>query len=242
MPQRIYSVPPVQPFSAPANPVDSRAIARITSGGANREWEMMNWYVGLAQKDLQSISSGDFLNLQEELVALVRTLYRHDNPEPPKRVQIKRLQLAISRHLSELLERGQTKFAPFKIVSWIVCLKKAASIGGMPALPPESPGIFTWDTVRPKTTSQLVETSALHWFNQLLKQHADSIGRCVHCDKIFLQFRRNARYCSRRCQSVAAMRVIRNKEKQQTKAGLKTAQSKDSRALDRNQRLRKDGK
>ncbi len=229
MPQRIHSVPTVQPFSAPANPVDSRAIARIKSSDANREWETMNWYDGLAQKDLQSISSGDFLNLQEELVALARTLYLHNNPEPPKRLQIKRLQLAISRHLSELLERGQTTFAPFKIVSWVVCLKKAASIGGMPALPPGLPDIFTWDTVRPKTPSQLVETSALHKFNQLLKQHAGSIGRCAHCDKIFLQFRRNAHYCNRQCQSVAAMRAIRARKKQK-KAGSKRAHLKGSRA------------
>ena len=197
----------------------------------------MNWFVELAQEDLRNISQGDLLNLQEELVALVRTSCRITNAEPPKLSQVKQLQHDISGHLNDLLERGQTQFSHIQICSWIVCPKKAFSVQrmlaqGMSAPPPRSPDVFHWDVIQPKKPSQLVKTCALHFFNQLLKlkMHADSIARCAHCARIFLQFRRNARYCSRRCQSVAAMRVIRNKEKQQTKAGLKTVQSKGSRA------------
>ncbi len=228
------SYPLVLPYLVPHDPVDVRAIARITSGGGNWEWQVMNWFVRWAQDDLGNISAGELLNLQEELVALVRTSCRLINAEPPKLSQVKQLQHDISGHLNELLERGQTLFSPIQIRSFIFCPKKAFSVQGRlaqgrPAPPPRSPDVVHWNVLQPKNPSQLVKTSALHLFNQSLKQHADSIGRCAHCARIFLQLRRNAHYCNRQCQSVAAMRAIRARKKQK-KAGSKRAHLKGSRA------------
>lgn len=236
MPQRPIheDYPVVLPSLVTRNPVDARAIARVTSGGGNWEWDVMNWFVRRAQDDLGNISDGDLLNLQEELVALVRALYRKGSETPlPKLDVIEYLQIQNISHLRRLLDDGWTYFGRFPIASWILIPKRAKDVHLTPEVTPEArakmPEVVPIESVRPEDDRWLVATCALHLLNRLLKTYAASVERCAHCARIFLQLRRNAHYCNRQCQSVAAMRAIRARKKQK-KAGSKRAHLKGSRA------------
>ena len=64
-------------FRRPINTEDERILQRINF---NDEWELMKWYVQVAQKPLQEMSKGDIVSLQEEIKALERTLFHEINP------------------------------------------------------------------------------------------------------------------------------------------------------------------
>jgi hypothetical protein len=52
----------------------------------------------------------------------------------------------------------------------------------------------------------------IHEFAKLLEKYGSLLSKCPHCSRIFLQLRKNAMYCDRKCQRVAVMRKIRAKK------------------------------
>ncbi len=52
-------------------------------------------------------------------------------------------------------------------------------------------------------------TSILRHLASLLEMYCDHVRRCLHCAGLFLQFRRQQRFCGRRCQSIVAARKTR---------------------------------
>jgi hypothetical protein len=44
---------------------------------------------------------------------------------------------------------------------------------------------------------------------------ADKLRRCLHCQSVFLQVKRSAKYCRSKCYTVACMRRLRAKRKAQ---------------------------
>jgi hypothetical protein len=51
----------------------------------------------------------------------------------------------------------------------------------------------------------------MFFFNELLQKYCDKIRQCPHCHSAFIQFRKNAVYCSREFQSVGYMRRVRGR-------------------------------
>ena len=178
--------------------------------GDRPSWYEMNWFVEFSKKDLKKLRPGDLLNLQEEFLA-------HEGPGifqqrvSPTLDELQITQTVVTRHLLELVERGYTKLGPFEHEDHLVRPRKDM-FPDMPDLP-ES---FWKDQKLVDLESVVVETVAdeksprlVCKFSTLFKEHVAAVRRCPHCSAIFLRFKRNATYCSRKCQSVAFMRLKR---------------------------------
>jgi hypothetical protein len=178
----------------------------------------MNWYVLFAKEDLAKLTAGDTLNLQEQICAIWVKLRYIDKrashptrPELPSFQQVQELQDAVIKHLSEIVVDGETKAGPFQISRFI----SQPLIRLNEDEPDRSPvlGVGDWESqiliTGPKHDT-FKDYLITHLFD-LLAEHADSVKACPHCRQGFLQLRRHAVYCSRACQSVAAMQKQRAK-------------------------------
>ena len=110
MPQRGFKIEAINwdDYLVPIlEPTDQRALERI--GFGKNKWDELNWYVRFAQMDLDNASQGDFLSLQEEFAALVTVHFRSRSPESvPSRKQIIEIQRTVLKHLTDLVDRGET--------------------------------------------------------------------------------------------------------------------------------------
>lgn len=174
----------------------------VTDRGAG--WDLLKWLVRLANTDVRQLREGDLLNLQEDLReffslgALVQGKY-----PLPSVAELETAQKTIAKHLHELMEEGRTDIGPFG--STTVALRR-------PVLGSEGQPVFI---------SMIFPTEPQHYliqeFAKLLCQYGSLISKCPHCGQIFLKLRTKALYCSRNCQSVAAMRKIRAENVKVTK-------------------------
>ena len=64
-------------------PRDEPALKRMRF--LNGRWDQLNWYVELIAKDLSRLSKGEWSILQEEVVAIHRTLSNYPNAKTPER-------------------------------------------------------------------------------------------------------------------------------------------------------------
>jgi hypothetical protein len=181
-------------------PEDRRALERIKFDVS--EWDQMNWYVTLANADMGHLSPGETLSLQEEVRSLERTLFRDILKVPlPELEEIRNLHSIIRTHLESLADKGYAVIGPFSLKVHIV----------RPKVPPFEHGQGWYDLVH---YPDLTEGDLLAYhMSQLLQKFGHAIRRCPHCNKIFLQQRRNGRYCGRTCQSRAVMKRIRAEKK-----------------------------
>jgi hypothetical protein len=65
-------------------------------------------------------------------------------------------------------------------------------------------------------------SSLAMWLVSLLEKHADRVRRCPHCERIFIQNKRSARFCGQACYSVVSTRAWREKQAKQSKAKKKS--------------------
>src|SRR5262249_40363381 len=81
------------------------------------EWDRLNWYVQLMAKQLDILSEGELLTLQEEFVVLQRTLCPHYSYALPKPTlkEIKDFQAKVKQHLECLVNNDETCFGPFPV-------------------------------------------------------------------------------------------------------------------------------
>ncbi|MCA9469664.1 MAG: hypothetical protein KC643_30050 [Nitrospira sp.] len=171
-----------------------RARERVSLGGDR--WQEMAWYVNFSTLDFNNMSDGDLLNVQEEIIAICHNVISPFRYDLPTRDKIKPIQEEIAKHLKAMVETGSTRLGPF---SYFVFVSR-------------NPYATAKIAVNPETREILLPTLRFQ-FSELLPFFADSFFRCPKCQKIFLQFRRHAKFCSRICQSRAAMETIREKKK-----------------------------
>jgi len=208
------------------DPRDEAVLGRINY--FTGDWERLNWYVQLITRRLDCVSGGELLMLQEEFGALERTLRGNDKSVKPSLEAIKGFQNSVKRYLECLVDDDKTTLGPF-LVSIEVSLPRAAAERGER----NKDGISMLFRSKDRTTSTLnritsrqtvkeMEPCLLYHMAQLLAQFGASLKRCNHCLRIFLQSRRHAAYCGRKCQSVAAMREVRRKLKERQSKRRKT--------------------
>jgi hypothetical protein len=213
------------------DPQDQAALRRINY--FTGKWDWLNWYVQLMAKKLDTLSEGERLTLQEEFVALQRTLCHYYYAVPkPTHDEIKTFQAHVKKHLECLVNNYETSLGPFPICIEIRLPKAERERGekdhdwiskefGLAAS--KAAGLTQF------SSSEIVkgmQPCLLYQLAKLLQQFGASIKRCNHCSEIFLQPRSNANYCGRKCQSVAAMREIRRKRKEQKEGSKRRKPSK----------------
>ena len=169
---------------------------KIIDRGAS--WDLMKLFIRLANTNVRQLRAGDFLNLQEDYMEFFSLGFIKF--EPPNVDQFESLQKTLSKHLYELMDQGKTVLGPFE--SKIVAMRQPVKISDS-----EERVIFTcmnWHTDYDKFY--------IHEFAKLLEKYGSLLSKCPHCSQIFLQLRKNAMYCDRKCQRVAVMRKIRAKQ------------------------------
>jgi len=172
------------------HPDDARALSRIRFTAS--EWDQLNWYVQFSARPLKDLSPGERLTLKEEATAIERTLvrkvYGHESvPEIADR-ELQQLHSFFRQALTTLATEGAVQLGPFEIDTHIVHGLVSEHVGGR---------------------GLLGDRFMVYHFSKLLTHHPKAIRICPHCHTLFLQFRKNALYCSRACQSVAVMRLRR---------------------------------
>ena len=174
---------------------------KVIDRGAS--WDLMKFFIRLANTDVRQMRAGDFLNLQEDYLKFFSFGSMNIKFEPPNVDTFESLQKTLSKHLYELMDKGKTYLGPFG--STIVAMRTLAKISDS-----EERVIFhctNWPT-------ELMDLDKwhIHEFAKLLEKYGSLLGKCPHCSRIFLQLRNNAMYCDRKCQRVAVMRKIRARQ------------------------------
>jgi len=200
------------------DPADERTLARIKFWD---EWERMKWFVELAQKPLKEMTQGEITTIQEEIRAMVRTLFHETTPPLFDKRKIIRLQGTLLKHLQELIMTGQTMFHNISMRLWIVHLPQAINHSKRvreqhnrsgPDFSPPPRDLASW------LTPSSGEKGLISEMGQLLRKYGASIRRCPRCTKIYLQLRTTAGYCSRECQSRAITKKKRDEKKERGKS------------------------
>ena len=220
MPQRPRSRI-IEPFEVrphdDVHPQDCRALERIRFHFS--DWDRMNWYAELIKKDLGKMTPGEVLALQEEFRALKRILWLPFGKGSqfsllPPVAEMKATQSLVAKHLQELADKGETTLGPFQLKTHVISPAHAFRDrykGMEPSALRQLAGVD-------HKTDLLSGNGLVYYLAELLKTFGGSIRRCPHCSTIFLQFRRNAQYCGRKCQSVAVMRKKRSVAKAKPRA------------------------
>lgn len=189
-------------------------------------WDQMAWFVKLANAgDLSMLSPGDVQNLQDECQAIrMKPRSFHGTPLDRKRypflhgwvgslspslTQLQDIQSAVASRLKSLLDGDNTYFHS---VPETTRFRKSTDVERRNEYPPH--------LIYHISTAGSWPNEFLSRMVRLLEQprkggvlFVDSIRRCPHCDKAFLQLRRNATYCGRKCHSVAGMQRLRAEQK-----------------------------
>jgi hypothetical protein len=199
-------------------PQDEPALERMHF--LNGRWDQLNWYVELIAKDLSKLSDGEWTVLQEDVVALHRTLSYYPNAKAPERQDLLKFQHEISRHFAHLRSGGVVKIGPLPITHEIQVTRKVSSKVSRPfslveyfeqrdqPLEGEVEVRYT-----PRLPAHDWRTWLLDHFGRLLGELGASIRQCPHCSKWFLQFRKSAIFCGRVCQNRAGAEAARERKR-----------------------------
>ena len=166
------------------------------------------------------MSEGDIQNLREECQAIRRLLnpFRATEPDrkkypflrggtswsPPTKDQLEQLQETVAWHMNAIADGQEVRIGPFN-VRHETRFRRSTEIEKQEGYYDYL--IFTTEIIQPHGNP--VEDELLIRMARLLEEFADKIRRCPHCHNVFLQFRRNARFCGRECHSVAGMQKLR---------------------------------
>jgi hypothetical protein len=165
-------------------------------------WDLFKLFVSLANTDVRQLRAGDLLNLQEDLMKFYSLGSLSTKIPPPNVDELDSFQKTLSRHLRELMNEGKTTLGPFQ--STILAMRQTIKL-------PNSDERTIFRSMNFPTGE---DKFLIHEFAKLLEKYGSLLSKCPHCGRIFLQLRKNAVYCDRKCQRVAAMRNIRAKQKE----------------------------
>lgn len=223
----------------------SRARERLGLDRLDRARPLLDWYVRFIQQDLEKLSPGEWLTLQEDLTALEHEIGQVWSPKEvgltyeiardPK--WIHELQQYLGPRLEGLADRKEgPDFGTFTIH---VTLTSVSTLEGWkrgrrgPAYlvfrdllgdTEKVPMPDGREQDRPSTSAFLFHIA------HLLENVQQEIRRCPRsrCNRLFFQFRRHAAYCSRTCQSIAATEAIRKRQREETMKRSKARQREKS--------------
>jgi len=175
----------------------------------------LQWLLNLADKDLSVISSGDWTNLEYELLAFhqVPLVARVGSKigvitRFPTKKDVELFHSSIKKELNRLIEERTAVFDTGPIVLHInprIGLKISESDDGKlnkEIIQEHSP----WEV------SPVAETrwgASQYILSDLIPRYAHIIRRCPECNKLFLADRKNQSYCSLKHQNYAAGRKYR---------------------------------
>jgi hypothetical protein len=205
--------------NAQFTPTEQRALTRTgTDKGPSGE---VDWFIRFANVNLEGASEGEVLTLQEEFTALEKAhcnmpdRYRLESgadgvemievPFTPTPKDLIEVQKIIQSHLSELADKGFTKFP---VMPTQMILAYPRRMGKKIELPSYIPDCGVAHYVASTSFTKLV-----YYMGHLLGKVGKPVLRCPHCRTIFLRGRRNQEHCSRSCQSVAAVQRRRSEVK-----------------------------
>lgn len=220
--------------------MDDQAFQRIHIDS----WSQLNWYVNFAQQDLKALSSEALGQLQHEITSIQRAFYGHMSRRYLSPQKLVKTQFAVYAHLTELADTGETYFSDFLVHGWVnrrdalsqnsqsethnQILEYLKQVEGYSAedLAP-NPGRTVGSARQIRSFVSLTylvpdpDQAFLFHLARLLGEFGDRLRRCrrAECNKVFLQERTTARFCSRECQSVTASALYRAREKQPLQQG-----------------------
>lgn len=175
----------------------------------------LQWLLNLADKDLSAISSGDWTNLEYELIAFHQVLpvARGDRKVDytariPTKKDVELFHSSIKKELNRLIEESTAVFDTGPIVLHInpwMGVKISESDDGK----------LNKEIIQehaPWVVSPVAETrwgASQYILSDLISRYAYIIRRCPECSKLFLADRKNQSYCSLKHQNYAAGRKYR---------------------------------
>ena len=173
----------------------------------------MDWYVQFACLDFSDMSEGKHHEVQEEVIAICLELsqatpFKFLTPD-----QLKTFQQEIAKCLKDLIGKGCAVIGPISYTFLILRPQHQSLIGELETPHLSLPNEVTIRLMGQMSTSSETIHALRYHFTSLLPSFANSVLSCPRCQKIFLQFRRHAKFCSRVCQSRAAMDSVREKKK-----------------------------
>lgn len=165
----------------------------------------LEWLLLFSQRDLSDLSSGDWSNLQYEMLAFGRygapvkkrgVWTRQGLLSPlslvftptalPTMKRVRVFQGLVHKAVEGILSKCSLVFEP-----------KALQLVLYPSRDPKP----TWDMV---SASEVSEAALEYALVHLLAQGADRLRRCPRCQKLFLADRVSQEFCSRKCQTQVA--------------------------------------
>ena len=211
-------------------------LARERAGFDSGAWDTMNWYVRFAELDFDNLSDGDLRNFQEEVVALCEVIEKGGYRPLLTRTGLVTLQKEIAKHLKSLVDRGRADFGTFSYT--VVIYRLQEMLEKCQDFNPEgiknAPKVAVSKKFTHCTTPEsFISSILLNHMIDLLGDFAASIIRCLKCEKIFLQFRRQAKCCSRKCQSRRAAEVNRQEKKSKVAKGKRSPKNRQGSATKR---------
>jgi len=198
-------------------------------------WSQMMWFVKLANTSgFDAMTEGEQLLWKEEFVAMwgkrIRGLIEipHDtkryprpssSPEqvqymgiaPPSPDDMEEVRDVIAEHINDLADDKGTRIGAFNISYTIDFYKNPAYDQNKE---PNRYIIYRGETAGP--VYNFYRQNLLLHASKLLEEYANRLRRCEHCEKVFLQVKRTAKYCGSKCYTVAEMRRLRAERKTQT--------------------------
>lgn len=188
-----------------------RALSRV-GYGKPLAYEV-DWFIGLANNNLEQLSEGENLTLQEDFSVLMKAHCDWVNAKLPTHSEMLEVQRIVRHHLSELADKGLTVLPETPIRHCLsyprrMAILQTLAIGVPVNLPKETPDCMTQHLIGLVSFNNLV-----YFMGHLLEKVGKLVLRCPHCRNIFLQWRRNQEYCSRSCQSVSVMQRRRAEAK-----------------------------
>ena len=122
--------------------------------------------------------------------------------------EIQRIRDAVVPHLDHLADDRGTTLGNFTVTRTVKFLRNPAYDKN-----PTLPRYLIERAEMGRDTSQIFPKHLLLYMSRLLEQYADNIRRCQHCNKVFLQLKRTAKYCGPKCYTVGCMRAFRAAKK-----------------------------
>ncbi len=195
-------------------------------------WHHMAWFARLANTTVRTLSPGDVQNLQDECQAIRMTPIAFHPTQPdrkrypflhggvgsfaPTLLELKNICEVIALHLNRLADGQSTTCGPIH-VDHTIRLTKSTDVERQAGYPPYRINpllIFSkGDTWADEFLFRMTQLLELPRRGRTL--FVDSIRRCPHCQQVFVQLRRHATYCGRKCHSVAGMQNARAAAKEQ---------------------------
>ena len=221
----------------------SRARQRIGLDRTDKTWPLLDWYVRFVQLNLEALSQGEWLTLQEDITALEHEIEQCWSPQivgltyeiARNHEWIRELQGHIQPKLVALADREEKEI--IGTFTMHVGVQSVATLEGWKQ-GRRGPAYFVFRDLQGDTDKVSMpdgrkqdrpsyDAFLFHLF-QLLERVQQEVRRCPRsrCKRLFLQFRRHAAYCSRDCQSIAATEAIRRRQREKAAKRSKSPQAK----------------